>query len=140
MSPAPSAAEMEADPAVREAFAVAWIDSFSDDPKLRHEEGGFLYYNPGTGAITVRRAPPGKRDEINLSYPPILQGWFLVATYHTHPKPPDGVVTAEPSPQDRKCAAESGVPWFVVSHKGNSVAGPERRVGGLSGSPTYPSD
>ena len=135
---APTATELQTNPAVQAAFAAAWADSFADDPTLRHEEGGFIYYNPTTDEVIVRRVPPGGSDSINLSFPPVVPGAFLVATYHTHPHPPDRVWTAEPSPEDRRLAHESGVPWFVISHEGTFVAGPERRVGGLTGLPGYP--
>lgn len=135
---APSAAELEANPVVQAAFAAAWADSFPDDPAMRHEEGGFIYFDPTTGDVTVRRVPPGYVDELDLSYPPVVPGAYLVATYHTHPHPPDRVWTAEPSPDDRRLAARSGVPWFVVSHVGSFTAGPDRRVGGLTGPPGYP--
>lgn len=137
---APSAAELLNDSTVQMAFAAAWADSFPDDPQMRHEEGGFIYYNPSTGAISIRRTSPGERGSINLSWPPVMPGEFLVATYHTHPTPPGGRVTAEPSSQDKRFAKESGVPWFVISHVGNFATGPDRRVGGLTGSPTYPED
>jgi hypothetical protein len=135
---APTATELQANPVVQAAFAAAWADSFPDDPALRHEEGGYIYVNPTTGEVLVRRAPPGAHNSIDLSYPPLVPGAFLVATYHTHPNPPDRVWTAEPSPIDRVLAGESGVPWFVISHVGVFTAGPDRRVGGLGGLPGYP--
>jgi hypothetical protein len=135
---APTAAELQANPVVQAAFAAAWADSFPHDPVLRHEEGGFIYVNATMGDIVIRRVPPGETDAINLSHPPVVPGAFLVATYHTHPHPPDLVWTAEPSPADRRLAADSGVPWFVISHVGEFVAGPDRRTGGLSGPAGYP--
>ena len=135
---APSATELQKHPVVQAAFAAAWADSFPDDPSLRHEEGGFIYANATTGEIIVRRVLPGESDAIDLSYPPLVAGAFLIATYHTHPHPPDRVWTAEPSPTDRRLAQQSGVPWFVVSHVGTFVAGPERRAGGLIGPFGYP--
>jgi hypothetical protein len=136
--PAPTAAELEAHPAVQAAFATAWADSFPDDETLRHEEGGFIYVSVATGEVSARRTPPGEGDAIDLSYPPTVPGAFLVATYHTHPHPPDRVWAAEPSPVDHRLAADSGVPWFVVSHVGVYATGPEQRVGGLTGEPGYP--
>ncbi len=135
---APTAAELQQHPAVQAAFAAAWADSLVDQPDLTHEEGGYIYFNPTTGEVTVRRALPGESDSINLSYPPSILDTVLVATYHTHPHPPNHVWTAEPSPMDRRLAAESGVPWFVISHVGVFVTGPERRVGGVAGPPGYP--
>lgn len=135
---APTADELKVNPVVQAAFAAAWADSFADDQTLRHEEGGYIYCDGVTGAITVRRALPGLRDSIDLSYPPTVPGSFLVATYHTHPHPPDRIWTAEPSEDDRRLAAESGIPWFVISHVGVFVTGPARRQGGLTGPDGYP--
>jgi len=139
MSPdAPSADELQANPVLKAAFAGAWADSFVDDNDLRHEEGGFIYFNPTTNSVVVRRVLPGGQDSLDLSYPPEVPGAFLVATYHTHPNFPNRIWTAEPSPEDRRVASGSGVPWFVVSHVGIFWTGPERRVGGLTGKPGYP--
>ena len=135
---APTAVELQAHPVVQAAFAAAWADSFADDPAMRHEEGGFVYVNPTTGEVVIRRAPPGGRDFIDLSFPPHVHGAFLVATYHTHAIPPRGPITAEPSEDDRFHAVDSGVPWFVISHEGIFVTGPVRRVGGLVGPNGYP--
>lgn len=135
---APTASELHANPVVQAAFAAAWADSFPDDPALRHEEGGYIYMNPTTGEVVIRRALPGGVDFIDLSFPPVVAGAFLVATYHTHPIPPRGRVTAEPRDVDRFHADDSGVPWFVISHEGVFVTGPDQRVGGLSGPDGYP--
>ena len=133
-----TADESRSHPVVVAAFAAAWADSFPDDPALRHEEGGYIYMNPTTGEVVIRRALPGRLDLIDLSFPPKVPGAYLVATYHTPAIPPHGTILAEPSTDDRKLAAESGVPWFVVSHEGVFVTGPDRRVGGLSGPNGYP--
>lgn len=135
---APTAAELEANPVVQAAFAAAWADSFVDDPVLRHEEGGFIYYEPTTGDIAVRRVPPGERRVLDLSYPPAIPGYFLVATYHTHPNLLADGGDPEPSNADRREATGSGLPWFIVSELGVYVVGPDRRVGGLAGPPGYP--
>lgn len=82
---APTAAALQADPVVRAAFAAAWADSFPDERSLRHEEGGYIYANPDTGEIAVRRALPGRRRALELSRPPVMPGFFLVATYHNPP-------------------------------------------------------
>jgi hypothetical protein len=135
---APTAAELQANPVVQAAFAAAWADSFPDEPALRHEEGGYIYVNPTTGDVVVRRALPGTRRVLNLTNPPDVPGCFLVATYHTHPNPTATGWDPEPSTEDRREADASGVPWFVVSELGVFVAGPDRRVGGLSGPSGYP--
>lgn len=135
---APTASELQAHPVVQAAFAAAWADSFPDDPSLRHEEGGYIYMKPTTGEIVIRRALPGGVDSIDLSHPPVVPNAFLVATYHTHAIPPHGRITAGPSPDDIFHAFDSGVPWFVVSHVGEFVTGPDQRVGGFSGPNGYP--
>jgi hypothetical protein len=135
---APTASELQANPVVQAAFVAAWADSLVDDPLLQHEEGGYVYFNPVTGDVLIRRAPPGGRDSIDLSFPPAVPGAYVVATYHTHALRPRGPITAEPSDEDRYHAVDSGVPWFVISHEGVFVAGPVRRVGGLTGSNGYP--
>jgi hypothetical protein len=134
----PIATDLLAHPAVIAAFAAAWADSLPDDPALRHEEGGFIYVNAASGDITVRRATPGRRRDLNLSQPPELSGWFLCATYHTHPNPVALGWDPQPSAEDRREADLSGVPWFVVTELEVFVVGPDRRVGGLTGPPTYP--
>lgn len=135
---APTAAELQQHPAVQAAFAAAWADSFPDDPALRHEEGGFIYYDPTTGDVTVRRASPGSRRLLDMSLPPAVPRYYLVATYHTHPNLIEDGGDPEPSPADRREADGSGVPWFVVTELGVYVVGPDRRVGGLTGLTGYP--
>jgi len=137
-SEAPTATELEAHPVVRAAFAAAWADSFPDDPALRHEEGGFVYYNPTNADVAVRRVLPGRKDELRLPAPPVLQNYYVVATFHTHPNPSSEGWIPDPSPEDREGAYEIGVPWFVVTEFDVFVAGPERRVGGLNGPSGYP--
>ena len=136
---APSAAELEANPVVQAAFAAAWADSLVDDPALRHEEGGFIYYDPATGEVTVRRAMPGGMLYLNLDNPPTVPGSYLVATYHTHAFPAALGRDPSPSSDDYEAADGSGVPWFVVTEAGVFVVGPDRRVGGLTGPAGYPS-
>jgi hypothetical protein len=136
-TPAPTATELEANPVVQAAFAAAWADSLVDDDVLRHEEGGYIYAAL-TGDVVTRRAPPGGRRGLDLTRPPVVADYFLVATYHTHPNPAARGWDPSPSQDDCWHADDSGVPWFIVSDQGAFVAGPERRVGGLSGPPGYP--
>ena len=75
----------------------------------------------------------------NLTYPPIIRGAYLVATYHTHPRLIADGGDPDPSPDDIKASEESGVPWFIVTEVGLMIVGPERRVGGLTGPVGYPS-
>ena len=55
---APSADELKTHPVVPAAFIAAWADSFPEDEALRHEEGGYIYFNPATYEVIVRRALP----------------------------------------------------------------------------------
>jgi hypothetical protein len=135
--PAPTAAELEANPVVQAAFAAAWADSLADDELLRHEEGGYIYADV-SGGVVVRRATPGGRRGLDLTRPPPVAGHFLVATYHTHPNPAARGWDPSPSQDDCWHADDSGVPWFVVSELGVFVVGPDQRVGGLAGPPGYP--
>lgn len=135
---APTADELRANPIVQAAFDAAWADSFPDDPALRHEEGGYIYLNPATGDVTARRAPPGTRKSVDLSRPPRPTGYYLVATYHTHPNPVADGYDPTPSDDDVREADGSGVPWFVISEGEVYVAGPATRAGGFTGDPGYP--
>jgi hypothetical protein len=136
---APTASELQAQPVVQAAFAAAWADSFPDDPTMRHEEGGYIYCNTTTGDVTSRRAPPGTRKLVDLSYPPSLPGYYLVATYHTHPNPPVDGYDPTPSDADIREADGSSVPWLVIAEEAVYVAGPDQRVGGgFRGDPGYP--
>lgn len=135
---APTASELQAHPVVQVAFAAAWADSFPDDPALRHEEGGYIYMNPTTGEVAIRRASPGKRKSLDLSSPPPVPGHYLVATYHTHPNPVADGYDPTPIDDDIREANGSGVPWLVFAKEAVYVAGPDQRVGGFSGNPGYP--
>jgi hypothetical protein len=70
-------------PVVLAELEAAWEDSLADDPSRRHEEGGWVYYEPATGRFQTRRAPVGDQAFIDLSDPPTVEGAFLVATYHS---------------------------------------------------------
>lgn len=135
---APTAAELAAHPVVQSALTTAWADSLALDLALRHEEGGFIYLDPVSGEVHVRRAPPGDRWGVHLTNPPVVAGAFLVGTYHTHPNLSAEGWQVGPSDFDIELADASGVPWLIVTDVGLFSAGPDRRVGGLSGSPGYP--
>lgn len=136
---APTADELLANPVVQAALAAAWADSFADDASLRHEEGGWVYCDTATGAITVRRATPGGRDALNLTSPPLVTGSCVVAAFHTHPNPTALGWLPEPSLEDRVLHDDAGVPGFVVSDLGIHTIDPPARRGGLTGPPGYPS-
>ena len=52
-----------------------------------HEEGGWIYLDPGTGEVFIERARPGRQAAIDLNHPPETQGRFVVGKFHTHPNP-----------------------------------------------------
>ncbi len=135
---APSASELLNDLTVQAAFAAAWADSFPDDPQMRHEEGGFIYYNPNTGSITIRRARPGRRNALDLSKPSFVMDSYLVGVYHTHPSPLSVGGLPDPSPEDLLLAKGAGVPFFIVAEEETYAIGIERRVGGCNGPAGYP--
>lgn len=136
---APTADELLVNPIVKAALEAAWADSFPDDPSLRHEEGGWVYCDTTTGVISTRRAPPGRRNAVNLTHPPAVQRSVVVAAFHTHPNPTALGWNPEPSDDDRQLHADAGVPGLIVSDMGVYTVPPDRRTGGLSGSPGYPS-
>lgn len=107
---APTVAELLADPAVRQALAQAWQDSLPADPVLRHEEGGWIYADTVTGAISVRRAPPGGQAALDVSSPPVVVGSVVVATFHTHPNPSTEGWDPGPSSGDPQSAWAFGCP------------------------------
>ena len=79
--------ELLNDPLVQQALEQAWLDSLPDDPAARHEEGGWIYQDVATGAITVRRSAAGARALLDLDTPVLVSGSVVVATFHTHPNP-----------------------------------------------------
>ena len=134
----PTAAELMNDPVVQAAMDQAFVDSLPGDVRNRHEEGGWIYMNMTTGAITTVRAPAGSRRQISLAGPPVVSGSVLVGTFHTHPNPTAQGWNPRPSATDQRSAAYSGVPWLVRSDRGVFHTGPDRRRGGLAGGPGYP--
>lgn len=136
---APSAADLQRHPEVTAALESAWADSLPQDERLRHEEGGWIYYELSSGMISVVRAPPGRRRAIDLSQPPELEGCVVVAKFHTHPNPSDEGWDPGPSDQDEAVDNRHGVPDLIRSDQGVFVSGPDSRRGGLTGSPGYPS-
>jgi hypothetical protein len=85
--------ELMADPTVRAAMQAAWTDTHADEPgrPRAQEQGGWVYIDLRTGAITVRRAQPfplgspGGTYRIRLSDPPLVAGSVIVGVFHTHP-------------------------------------------------------
>lgn len=127
-----------ADPVVQAALQQAWADSLPADPGLRHEEGGWVYADAGTGQLIVRRAAAGAQHTIDLTNPPLMAGAFVVATFHTHPNPTAEGWSGGPSIQDEVSANLLGVPCIIRADDGDYRTGPERRRGGLSGNAGFP--
>ena len=139
MSPeAPTAAELQRNSVVQAALEAAWNDSQADDPMLRHEEGGWIYLKPTSGAVTVIRASAGQESAIDLNDPPEIDGSFVIGKFHTHPNPSSEGWDPRPSRDDRIVDASHGVPDLIRSDDGVHYSGPERRRGGLGGNSGYP--
>ena len=127
-----------ADPAVKAELRRAWLDSQCDDPINRHEEGGWIYLDTSSGQITVVRTPAGTRSRLDFAGPPVVPGSVVVGTFHTHPNPTAEGWDPKPSPQDRRSAYYSGVPWLIRADDGTYHTGPDQRRGGLTGGPGFP--
>ena len=135
---APTATELLNDPVVRQALEDAWADSLPADPAKRHEEGGWIYMDTTTQAISVQRAPAGHRAMVDLGHPIAVPGSVVVATFHTHPNPAAEGWHPGPSAADAQSAWLLGVPCLIRADNGIHVTGPASRRGGLSGGPGYP--
>jgi hypothetical protein len=137
-TPAPTADELEQHPTIQAALEAAWQDSLPDDPAARHEEGGWIYQNLATGEITARRASPGRQAALDLTGPPVLDGYVVVGKFHTHPNPTAEGWDPGPSRADRRVDEQHGVPDLIRADNGVYHSGPARRRGGLGGNPGYP--
>ena len=79
---APSAAELLKSLLVQQALEDAWQRSLPHDPDRRYEEGGWIYADVNTGAITaVSFASPGGQTAVDLGDPPAMAGAAVVATF-----------------------------------------------------------
>ena len=122
---------------VRNELAAAWNASNpAVNPPVvgQHEEGGWVYLNLITNALTVRRQAAGGGAAINLAAPPIVADSIVVAKFHTHPNLGPAWM-AGPSPQDTLVDAAHGVPDIVVGSNNVNPAtfnifsnGPHRRL------------
>lgn len=135
---APTAADLKNDPKVKKAMDEAWKDSNPDDPKKRHEEGGWIYMNTTTGEISVIRQSSGEQASLNLSKPPAVDGSVVVGKFHTHPNPTSEGWDPGPSSGDVRVDAIHGVPDLIRSDNGTHVSGPDSRRGGLGGGGGFP--
>ena len=138
MTTAPTADELLANPIVQQALDQAWIDSFPNDASKRREQGGWIYMDVSSGALTIRRAPAGSSNEINLDPPQIVLLSVVVAIFHTHPNPTAENWYAGPSQQDKDFDDEHGVPDLIATDEGTKLSGPSVRRQGLSGPAGFP--
>ena len=130
---APTSIELLNDPVVKDALENIWVDSMTDNPPLRHEEGGWVYKDTKTGALAVQRAPAGRRAELDLCDPPLVADTVVVATFHTHPNPIADGWDPGPSAGDTESAWLLGVPCLIRADDGIYSTGPDSRRGGLVG-------
>jgi hypothetical protein len=114
------------------------MDSLPDDPARRHEEGGWIFLNLQTGAISVVRAPRGSQAELEIGNPPLLPDNVVVGTFHTHPNPTAEGWDPGPSATDQEVLAQFGVPGLIRADDGVHEAGPDSLRGGLTGGPGFP--
>src|SRR5262245_16124158 len=112
---APTISELLNEPIVQQVLEQAWTDSLPHDPAQRHEEGGWIYFDTTTGAISVQRAPAGARAALDLTSPPVVPGSVVVATFHTHPNPSAEGWEPGPSAADTQSAWLLGVPCLIRS-------------------------
>ena len=131
-------AELSNHPVVQRALEEAWLDSQTNEPARRHEEGGWIYLDLASGDLLVRRAPCGRRSSIDLNQPPLLAGAVVVGKFHTHPNPTAEGWLPGPSAADSRNATRHGVPSLIRADDGIHTTGPDRRRGGLGGNPGYP--
>jgi hypothetical protein len=134
-----TAKELLGNAEVKAALEKAWKDSQAGDSAKRHEEGGWIYQNTTTGAITLRRAPAGKQASINLNSPPGVADSVVVGVFHTHPNPTSEGWDPGPSSGDRRVDELHGVPDLIRADDGVHVSGPDTRRGGLTGGSGFPS-
>ena len=134
---APAAGPLLADGAVQGQLASAWAASQVADPAKRHEEGGWIYLNLITGAITVTRATAGAQASIQLSSPPTEDDSVVVGYFHTHPNPTAEGWLPGPSPADLRNAPKRQVPAFIRADDGDHTYGAGSRLH-LAGDRGYP--
>lgn len=93
------------------------------------EYGGYIFWNPLTGAYYMHQAKPGASHEISLDTPPIAApGFILVANFHTHP---NAESHQAPSPQDVQLSSMRGIPSIVMDTAGKLYfSGPDSRSPG----------
>ena len=134
-----AAGPLLADPTVQAAMAAAWAASNPAVPgpgTTQHEEGGWIYMNLITGAITVTTQNAGASAAIDLSSPATVDDCVVVGYFHTHPNLGPGW-NPRPSGRDVTNVGPRGVPAYVRSGIGDFTYGPASRLH-LAGSQGFP--
>jgi hypothetical protein len=75
---------------VRRGMRESWEQSEADDPRKRHEEGGYIVLSSDGNPQTLPW-PRGERGLIEMperNTDGKYKGFYVVSSYHTHPNPP----------------------------------------------------
>jgi hypothetical protein len=83
---------------------------FRIHPMKGTKKGGWIYFNSTLEIIETRRASAGGTANLDLCDPSIIDGTFVVATFHTHPNPTSEGWDDGPSDSDTSSAWLLGVP------------------------------
>lgn len=121
----PTGAQLANNRVVQEALRQAWRSSQYGRSQA-HEEGGWIYQNPDTGAITIRRAQRGQGAAIDLTNPQQIAGYNLIGNFHTHPHATAAGWDPNPSAPDLRNATRRNVPGVIMSDQGINPYGPNR--------------
>ncbi|MDA0700112.1 MAG: DUF4157 domain-containing protein, partial [bacterium] len=114
------------------AAAYSSSSPYPGDLKSRHEEGGWIYQNIVTNAVSVITTK-GDQASVDLGGAPEIGDSIVVGYFHTHPNPskePDenGVQwVSGPSPADLALTAMWEVPAFIMADVGVIAYGPGGR-------------
>ncbi len=134
---APTAADLSTNPVVVAAMNAAWTDSKAADSVNRHEEGGWIYMDTTSGALSTGRAPAGAQAALDVNNPPVVAGSVVVGLFHTHPNPTSEGWEPGPSGADVAYHNAHGIPGVIKADDGIHTVGPLRRTS-LSGPAGYP--
>jgi proteasome lid subunit RPN8/RPN11 len=110
----PTAAEILADPNVRQAMRQAWEDSDDGGPN-DHEEGGYIVQNPD-GSLAVVRVPSGDEDSVSFDIHEsgMIGDQRIVGTFHTHP---NTGTTYDDTPSDADTSNSRDYPTTMGPHQ-----------------------
>jgi hypothetical protein len=109
------------DPSVQGALAGAWAASGASivpappapAPPGVHEEGGFIYLDIVTNAISTDRVAAGAQASLPLNSPNPPANAITVGGYHTHPNVGPAWGAPFASPADVSWASRNGIPLLL---------------------------